>query len=137
MGFLRISDHLSSPSITKIWLVCVVVTVATLARASAQEAPRDLLLPDQPDYASLSENGRQLFDGLTNNRRSPIETIIVRMRPIEEALANNRLSITIPGRAEHYDVRVKTIEYSDDRNYKVYGTVGKVCFPYCLLPAME
>lgn len=125
MGFLRISDRLLSPSITEFWLVWVIVAVATLGRANAQQAPRDLLLPDQPDYASLSENGKQLFDGLTNNGRSPVETMIVRMRPIEEALTNNRLSITIPGRAEHYDVLVKTIEYSDERNYKVYGTVGE------------
>jgi hypothetical protein len=47
------------------------------------------------------------------------------MRPIAEVLANNRLQITIPGRDEQYDVHVKTIEYSDDRNYKVYGTVGE------------
>jgi hypothetical protein len=45
--------------------------------------------------------------------------------PIEEVLSNNRLTITIPGRGEQYDVKVKSIEYSDAENYKIYGTVGE------------
>lgn len=122
MDFLRFQDRLLPFRIFTVWLCCIVI--ASLTQAKGQETPKDLVLPGSPDYASLSENGKQLFDGLTNNRRSPVETIIVQMQPIEEALVNNRLSITIPGRAEHYDVQVKTIEYSDARNYKVYGTVG-------------
>ena len=125
MNFLRISDCLLSFQVFTVWLFCIAITSTSLTCSYAQEAPKELILAGEPDYASLSENGKQLFDGLTNNRRAPGETIIVRMRPIAEALVNNRLSITIPGRAEHYDVRVKTIEYSDERNYKVYGTVGE------------
>lgn len=123
MDFLRFEDRLLPFRIFTVWLCYIVI--ASLTQAKGQETPKDLVLPGSPDYASLSENGKQLFDGLTNNRRSPVETIIVRMRPIAEALTNNRLSITIHGRAEHYDVRVKTIEYSDERSYKVYGTVGE------------
>ncbi|WP_342083820.1 T9SS type A sorting domain-containing protein [Dyadobacter sp. OTU695] len=123
MDFLRFQDRLLPFRIFTVWLCCIVI--ASLTQAKGQETPKDLVLQGSPDYASLSENGKQLFDGLTNNRRSPVETIIVRMRPIEEALVNNRLSITIPGRAERYEVQVKTIEYSDERNYKVYGTVGE------------
>lgn len=70
-----------------------------------------------------------MFDGLTNYRRYSGETIIVQMRPIADVLSNNRLTITIPralsGRVEQYEVHVKTIEYADPMNYKIYGTVGE------------
>jgi len=122
MDFFRINDCIR---IVAVWLCFVAIVSTSPALTHAQEAPKDLLLPDTPDYENLSENGKHLFDGLTNNRRAKIETIIVRMRPIAEALSNNRLTITIPGRGEQYEVHVKTIEYSDDRNYKVYGTVDE------------
>ena len=122
MDFFRVNgDVLRS----HFFAVSLAIASASFTCAYAQGARTDLLLPDTPDYASLSENGKQLFDGLTNNGQYHGETAIVRMRPIAEALSNNRLQITIPGRAEQYEVHVKTIEYSDDRNYKVYGTVGE------------
>jgi hypothetical protein len=108
-----------------VWLCCIAIASASLTCAYAQQTFKDLLLPGQPDYESLSQNGKQLYDGLTNNRQYSGETIIVRMRPIEEVLSNNRLTITIPGRGEQYDVKVKSIEYSDAENYKIYGTVGE------------
>lgn len=125
MDFFRVNDYLLFFRIVVLWLCGLTIASTSCTRAFAQETRTDLLLPDTPDYASLTENGKQLFDGLTNNRQYRGETIIVRMRPIAEVLSNNRLQITIPGRAEEYDVDVKTIEYSDDRNYKIYGTVGK------------
>lgn len=121
MDFFRIDDCIR---IFALWLCFVAIVSTSPALTYAQETPKDLLLPDTPDYANLSENGKHLFDGLTNSRRANIETIIVRMRPIADVLSDNRLTITIPGRGEQYEVHVKTIEYSDDRNYKVYGTVG-------------
>nr|WP_295923338.1 T9SS type A sorting domain-containing protein [uncultured Dyadobacter sp.] len=124
MDFLRIDDRLLPIRTFTVWL-CIAITSASFTCAYGQGRPKDLLLPGKPDYISLSGNGKKLFDGLTNSRQYPGETIIVRMLPIAEALTNNRLTITIPGRGDHYDVHVKNIEYSDDRNYKVYGTVGE------------
>ncbi|OJV18092.1 MAG: hypothetical protein BGO21_14890 [Dyadobacter sp. 50-39] len=111
-------------------LLCwIILTSAPLAPACSQATPNELLLPGKPDYESLSENGKQMFDGLTNYRRYSGETIIVQMRPIADVLSNNRLTITIPralsGRVEQYEVHVKTIEYADPMNYKIYGTVGE------------
>lgn len=125
MDFLRINGRLSPLHTFIVWLCYMAVTSATLIRAHGQEAPKDLILPGKPDYASLSEHGKQLYDGLTNNRHYTGETIIVQMRPIAKVLSNNRLAITIPGHGEQYEVHVKTIEYSDAENYKVYGTVGE------------
>lgn len=125
MDFFRINGDVLRSRFFAVWLGCMAMAGTSFTSARAQEARTDLLLPDTPDYASLSENGKHLFDGLTNNGQYRGETIIVRMRPIAEVLSNNRLQITIPGRAEVYDVQVKNIEYSDDKNYKVYGTVGE------------
>ncbi|WP_353718520.1 T9SS type A sorting domain-containing protein [Dyadobacter sp. 676] len=125
MDFLRVNDCLLFFRILTVWLCCIAVASTSFTCAHAQGTSKDLLLPDTPDYASLSLNGKELFDGLTNNGQYRGETIIVRMRPIAEVLSNNRLQITIPGRSEQYDVHIKTIEYSDDRNYKVYGTAGE------------
>lgn len=136
MDFFRVNAHQFSLRIFAVGLCWIAVATSWLACAYAQDAPRELLLPDTPDYASLSENGKRLFDGLTNNRQYSGETIIVRMRPIAEVLSNNRLQITIPGRDEQYDVHVKTIEYSDDRNYKVYEPWERACYRYCSRPAM-
>jgi hypothetical protein len=125
MDFFRVNDCLLVFRIAVLWLCSLTIASTKCTRAFAQGVRTDLLLPDTPDYASLSENGKHLFDGLTNNGQYHDEAIIVRMRPIAEVLSNNRLQITIPGRAEEYDVHIKTIEYSDDRNYKIYGTVGE------------
>lgn len=125
MDFFRSSDRLLPFRVVVAWLCCIAIASISHTQAYAQEMPRELLFPDTPDYASLSENGKHLFDGLTNNRQYSGETIIVRMRPIAEVLFNNRLAITIPGRGEQYEVHVKNIEYSDAGNYKVYGTVGE------------
>ena len=125
MDFLRINDRLFPSRIFIVWLCYIAVITAALTRAHGQEAPKDLILPGKPDYASLSELGKHLYDGLTDHRKYSGETIIVRMRPIAEVLLNNRLTITIPGHGEQYDVHVKTIEYSDSENYKVYGTIGE------------
>jgi hypothetical protein len=64
-----------------VWLCCIAIASASLTCAYAQQTFKDLLLPGQPDYESLSQNGKQLYDGLTNNRQYSGETIIVRMRP--------------------------------------------------------
>lgn len=125
MDFLPIDNRLLPIRTFTVWLCCIALAGTMLTRAYGQGTPKDLLLPDNPDYSSLSENGKQLFDGLTNDRRANIETIIVRMRPIAEVLSNNRLTITIPGGGEHCEVHVKSIEYSDAENYKLYGTVGE------------
>jgi hypothetical protein len=124
MDFLRTNDCVLRFRVFVFWLGCITIACASLTCAWAQES-QDLLLPGKPDYESLSGNGKQLYDGLTNNRRYSGETIMVQMRPIAEALSNNRLTITIPSIGEQYDVHVKTIEYSDAGNYKVYGTVGE------------
>lgn len=128
MDFLRINDCVLPFLMFRVWLLCMAVAGTSLTRAYPQATTQDLLLPGKPDYESLSAKGKELYDGLTNNRQYSGETIIVQMRPIAEALSNNRLTITIPGRAgrqEQYEVHVKTIHYSDDRNYKIYGTVGE------------
>lgn len=124
MDFLRTNDCVLRFRVFAVWLGCITIACASLTCAWAQES-KDLLMPGKPDYESLSGNGKERYDGLTNNRRYSGETIIVQMRPIAEALSNNRLTITIPGTGEQYEVHIKTIEYSDAENYKVYGTVGK------------
>lgn len=124
MDFFRTNGYVLCIRFLTVWLGCIVLANTSFTCAYAQES-KDLLLPGKPDYESLSRNGKELYDGLTNNRRYSGETIIVQMRPIAEALSNNRLTITIPGTGEQYDVHIKTIEYSDAENYKVYGTVGK------------
>ncbi|SEJ55726.1 Por secretion system C-terminal sorting domain-containing protein [Dyadobacter sp. SG02] len=124
MEFLWTNGYVSCSRVFALWLVCLAIACTSLTCAYAQES-RELLLPGKPDYESLSGNGKQLYNGLTNNRQYPGETIIVQMRPIAEVLSNNGLKITIPGREGQYDVRVKTIEYSDAENYKIYGTVGE------------
>lgn len=113
MDFLWISNRLLPFRTSTVWLCCMALAGAMLTRAYGQGTRKDLLFPDNPDYSNLSEKGKQLFDGLTNNRRASIETIIVRMRPIAEVLSDNRMTITIPGRGEQYEVYVKNIEYSD------------------------
>ena len=125
MDFFRINGNVLRSRFFAVCLACMAIAGTSFTRAYGQGARSDLLLPDTPDYASLSENGKHLFDGLTNKGQYQGETIIVRMRPIAEVLSNNRMQITIPGRAETHDVHIKTIEYSDDRNYKLYGTVGE------------
>lgn len=125
MDFFRINGNVLRSRFFAVCLACMAIAGTSFTRAHAQGAREDLLLPGTPDYASLSENGKHLFDGLTNNGQYHGETVIARMRPIAEVLSNNYLTITIPGTGEQYEVDVKTIEYSDARNYKVYGTVGK------------
>lgn len=123
MDFRRINGCLTIVCLTMFWAYCIAIAFTPLTYA--QGARTELLSPGKPDYASLSENGKALFNGLTNNRQYSGETIIVRMKPIAEVLSNNRLEITIPGYDEHYDVHLKNVEYSDALNYKLYGTVGE------------
>lgn len=125
MEFFRISGREVAQGAIVKWLVMIAISAFPAARSPAQDATHDLFLPGTGTYESLSENGRRLFDGLTNNRQADVGAVIVRMRSIEKVLSNDKISFIIPGREERIEILVKNIQYSDEQNYKVYGTVGE------------
>jgi hypothetical protein len=128
MGFFRM---IACTSTFRVFVLVLFWFTNAPVRTDAQTTSADLLLPDKPDYASFSEKGKALFNGLAGDGRYRGETIIVRMRPIAEVLTENRLQITIPGQEEKLDVTLKTSNIPTPLTTKFMGQSAKACYRCC------